>query len=63
MWIFIALAAVRLAALWRRVPLAGWRGRGLALASVAGVCLLLTTAYFGGALVYDLGVNVASVKP
>jgi uncharacterized membrane protein len=63
MWIFIVLAALRLAARWRHIPLAGWRGRGLALASVGGMCLLLATAYFGGALVYDIGVNVASVKP
>lgn len=63
MWIFLGLAALRLAALWRHVPLGGWRGKALALASVAGVGLLLTTAYFGGVLVYDLGVNVASLKP
>lgn len=63
MWVFLGLAAVRLLAIWRHVSLGGWRGRALALASVAGVALLVTTAYFGGELVYQLGVNVASVKP
>jgi uncharacterized membrane protein len=63
MWIFLGLAAVRLLAMWRHVSLAGWRGGALAAASVAGVAFLLTTAYFGGELVYQIGVNVASVKP
>lgn len=63
MWFFIVFAAARLLAWWRRVPLRGGRGWAVALVGVVGVALLITTAYFGGELVYELGVNVAAVKP
>ena len=60
---FAVLAAVRLFAYWRGIPLAGWRGWLFLLVTLVGAGLILTTAYFGGHLVYDLGVNVAVVKP
>jgi len=58
--IVVAVWAVVRIALW-------WRGRrmmrnfsvGIAGAEVVGACLVLATAYFGGQLVYEFGVNVA----
>jgi len=63
MWIFLVLAALRLFATWRGLSLSGPRGWTLALAGVAGLGVLIVTAYFGGDLVYGLGVNVTPVKP
>lgn len=63
MWIFLVLAALRLLATWRGFSLSGSRGWTLALAGVAGIGVLIVTAYFGGDLVYGLGVNVTPVKP
>lgn len=61
--IFAVLALVRLALGWRRTPLAGPRGWVLFLLGAAGAGVLLTAAYFGGDLVYRLGVNVIPVQP
>ena len=63
MAIFLVLAALRLAATWRGFSLSGPRGWTFALAGVLGLGVLIATAYFGGGLVYGLGVNVAPVKP
>jgi uncharacterized membrane protein len=63
MWFIIVYAALYLLAWWRRVPLAGGRGWLWFLVSLAGVALVLVTAYFGGDLVYRIGVNVAPVSP
>jgi uncharacterized membrane protein len=63
MWFFIASAALTLLAWWRRFALAGGRGWLWFAASLAGVALVLATAYFGGDLVYGIGVNVAPVTP
>jgi len=63
MWIFIGLAATRLAAWRMHFPLTAWRGWILFGAGVVGAGILLVTAYHGGYLVYDLGVNVAPVHP
>lgn len=55
---FTVWAVVRLVAWWRN---ASWRGGGafgLVLVELAGAVLVMTTAYYGGQLVYDLGVNV-----
>jgi uncharacterized membrane protein len=55
---FTVWAIVRLVAWWRN---ASWRGGGafgLVLVELAGAVLVVTTAYYGGQLVYDLGVNV-----
>jgi len=63
MWFFIAYAALYLLAWWRRFPLAGGRGWLWFILSLAGVALVLVTAYFGGDLVYRIGVNVSPVTP
>ena len=63
MWFFLAYGALYLLAWWRRFPLAGGRGWLWFAVSLAGVALVLVTAYFGGDLVYRLGVNVAPVSP
>jgi uncharacterized membrane protein len=44
---------------WRRVSLDGGRKWAVVATEIAGVFLIVTTAYFGGQLVYELGVNVA----
>jgi uncharacterized membrane protein len=44
---------------WRRVPLDGGRKAAVAGIEIAGAALIVTTAFFGGQLVYELGVNVA----
>ncbi len=61
--LFGGLAVVRLLAGWHGVPLTGLRAWGVAFVGLMGVGLLLTTAYYGGYLVYDLGVNVIPVRP
>jgi uncharacterized membrane protein len=61
--LFAVLAVVRVVAWWRRVPLASARGWALCVVALVGAGLILTTAYFGGHLVYDLGVNIAKAKP
>ena len=63
MWFIIVYAALYLLAWWRRVPLAGGRGWLWFIVSLAGIALVLATAYFGGDLVYRIGVNVAPVSP
>ena len=63
MWFFIAYAALYVLAWWRRFSLAGGRGWVWFVVALAGVVLVLATAYFGGELVYDVGVNVVPVKP
>lgn len=55
---FTVWAVVRLLAWWRN---ASWRGGGaigLVVVELAGAVLVIATAYYGGQLVYDLGVNV-----
>ena len=61
--VFGVLALVQALALWRAVVVRGARAWLLSLVAVAGVGLLLVTAYHGGQLVYELGVNVAPVRP
>lgn len=62
-WLFVALAAVQGLAWWRKISAKAARGWTLALIGVVGCVLLLSTAYYGGNLVYKIGVNVDSVKP
>lgn len=59
----LVLSAFHLLARWRRWTLAGGRGWLLLLVALAGVVLLIVTAYHGGELVYHYGVNVDAVKP
>lgn len=58
--IFVAVwALVRGVLWWRNLALSGG-GRAAAVGiEIAGALLVVTTAYFGGQLVYDFGVNVA----
>jgi len=60
--VFMAAALLRLFLWWRGLDERS-AGRAAAVASSAAVAVLvLVTAYFGGHLVYDLGVNVAAIK-
>lgn len=63
MIITVVLALLRLGAYWRKIDLAGRRGPLLTLGSLAGVAMMVVTAYYGGQLVYQLGVNVALAQP
>ena len=61
--VFSLYCLLRLLAVWRRYSLYGLTGWLSALLGILGVVLLITTAYFGGELVYHYGVNVAPVIP
>jgi len=61
--VFSFHALLRILAVWRRYPLRGIIGWISALPGMVGGVLLITTAYYGGELVYHLGVNVAPVLP
>jgi uncharacterized membrane protein len=61
--VFSLYCLLRLLALWRRYPLRGFSGWISALPGMVGLVLLIATAYYGGELVYHLGVNVAPVVP
>jgi uncharacterized membrane protein len=56
---FAVWAAVRVAMWLRGKPLPGAVKTAIPLVEIAGVFLVTATAYYGGQLVYDLGVNVA----
>jgi uncharacterized membrane protein len=56
---FAIWAIVRIVAWWRNANLRGGGAAALALVELAGAGVVTATAYFGGQLVYDLGVNVA----
>lgn len=58
--IFSVHALVRLLAIWRGYALTGLRGWLAELPGLIGIVLLVATAYYGGELVYHLGVNVAA---
>jgi uncharacterized membrane protein len=61
--VFSLYCLLRLWVLWRKYPLRGRIGWISATPGMAGVVLLIATAYYGGELVYHLGVNVAPVIP
>ena len=61
--VFSLYCLLRLWVLWRKHPLQGRMGWIAASSGIAGVVLLIITAYYGGELVYHLGVNVAPVIP
>ena len=61
--VFIVHCLLRLLAVWRSYALRGLIGWIAILPGLVGVGLLITTAYYGGELVYHFGVNVASVVP
>jgi uncharacterized membrane protein len=56
---FVVWALVRAFAWWRNFRGSRAAEGGVALVEVAGALLVIATAYFGGELVYSLGVNVA----
>jgi len=58
---FAAWALVRGFLWWRNVRLPGLARTALPLIEVAGAVLVTVTAWYGGQLVYDLGVNVGHV--
>lgn len=56
-----ALWAVVRGGLWlRNIKLTGPLAYAMPVVSIAGALLVVWTAYYGGQLVFDLGVNVAS---
>lgn len=61
--VFSLYCLLRLLAVWRRYSLSGLVGWLSAMLGMLGVVLLITTAYYGGELVYHFGVNVAPVIP
>ena len=61
--VFAGIAVLRLIVWWRRIPFRGGRGWLAAAVTLAGVVVLVITAYRGGELVYQLGVNVAAIRP
>jgi len=63
MSLMLLLGVVHLAARWFNWNLAKGRGWGLWVIALAGVVLLIVTAYHGGDLVYRIGVNVKAITP
>jgi uncharacterized membrane protein len=61
--IFGVLAVIILGALWKKIQLTGAKAIVFLIVTLAGVGMLLSTAYHGGELVYIKGVNVEVVKP
>jgi uncharacterized membrane protein len=63
MVILVVLALLRLFARWRGIGLGSGRGWLVTLGTLAATAIMLSAAYHGGQLVYELGVNVAAAKP
>jgi len=61
--VFSFHSMLRVLAVWRSYPLRGIIGWISTSPGLVGVVLLISTAYYGGELVYHLGVNVAAVLP
>lgn len=61
--LLLALASMRALAMWQRFALTGLRGIFAALADLTGAAVIIVAAFYGGELVYQLGVNVAPVTP
>lgn len=58
---FAAWAVIRALLWFRNVKLRGGLAALLPMIEIAGAALVVATAYYGGQLVYGLGVNVAKV--
>lgn len=56
---FVIWAAVRAFLWWRDIRLSGRLAAAVPALEFLGAALVMTTAYCGGQLVYELGVNVA----
>ena len=54
-------AVIRSLAYWRDIRIAGKLAATIVMFEVAGVALITTTAFYGGKLVFDLGVNVTPI--
>ncbi len=63
LWILIGLTLWQVFSRWRGISLDAGKGWAFFAISLLGVGALLTAAYFGGELVYTIGVNVAPVHP
>jgi uncharacterized membrane protein len=61
--VFAVLSLTMVYALWKKPVITGTKGWLFLAAMAAGLGLLIVTAYLGGHLVYDLGVNVHGVVP
>ncbi len=61
--LFGVLTLVQAVIYWRRIALNRALSWVLPVAGLVGVALLLMTAWHGGELVYEIGVNVAAVHP
>jgi len=59
--ILVVWAAIRLFAWLRNAHLPGWARAIVPVVEVGSAAVVLVTAYFGGELVYNLGVNVAKM--
>jgi uncharacterized membrane protein len=59
----LVLSVFHLSARWFHWRLSGARGWQIWAISVLGVVLLFVAAYYGGKLVYHIGVNVDAVMP
>ena len=57
---FAIWAVLRGVAYWRNLRLSGKAAAITPVIELAGVALVIATAYYGGQLVFDLGVNVAA---
>jgi len=56
---FVIWALIRALAWWRNIRLTGLAAAIVPVIEVVGSGLIIWTAYYGGILVYGLGVNVA----
>lgn len=63
MTFMLMLSAVHLGIRYLHKPLSGGRGWLLWVVALLGMVLLTVTAYYGGNLVYQIGVNVKGVTP
>jgi len=62
-FVLLAWAIIRGILWWRKMPLAGYRGLSIVVIEFGISALIVTTAYFGGQLVYEFGVGVTSALP
>jgi len=61
--IFSIITLVQTYSMWRGRSLAGTKAVMMFVATLVGLGFLIATAYHGGQLVYEIGVNVTPVKP
>jgi uncharacterized membrane protein len=63
MTLMLVLSTLHIAARWFHWRLSGARGWMVWGVAAVGAVLLVVTAYFGGELVYHIGVNIDTVTP